>query len=271
MDVPSPAAGVVKDVKVKVGDKVSEGTLDPDAVERAGAAQPQARKPRRVSAGVAQRPPRRLPRRPAAPAAAKPPAAPAPARSRVHRQRRHRMRDARARRGPRRLQRRIPRRRSRHEDGAGRALRDARRRVPQRRLHSVQGAAARRRRDGRGDGRWPITASRSAAPQIDPAKLAAWKNKVVGKLTGGLAGMAKARKVEVVRGIGTFVDPHHLEVEITEGRARQTTGAKKVVPLRQGDHRRRLAVDPAAVRARGSAHPRFHRRARSRARPEAAC
>src|SRR5881227_2986219 len=40
-------------------------------------------------------------------------------------------------------------------------------------------------------------------PSFDAAKLKAWKNKVVGKLTGGLAGMAKARKVEVVRGIGT--------------------------------------------------------------------
>ena len=66
-------------------------------------------------------------------------------------------------------------------------------------------------------------------PKVDPAKLIAWKDKVVGKLTGGLAGMAKARKVEVVRGIGRFVDPHHLEVELTEGDGKSTTGAKKVV------------------------------------------
>src|SRR5204863_1269031 len=38
------------------------------------------------------------------------------------------------------------------------------------------------------------------APTVDLDKLRDWKNKVVGKLTGGLAGMAKARKVEVVRG-----------------------------------------------------------------------
>src|SRR5439155_27218615 len=49
-------------------------------------------------------------------------------------------------------------------------------------------------------------------PQVDLAKLLAWKNKVVGKLTGGLGGMAKARKVEVVRGNGIFLDPNHLEV-----------------------------------------------------------
>jgi dihydrolipoamide dehydrogenase len=67
------------------------------------------------------------------------------------------------------------------------------------------------------------------APQIDLDKLRGWKEKVVGKLTGGLGGMAKSRKVEVVRGIGQFLDPHHLEVELTEGPAQAKTGAKKVV------------------------------------------
>jgi len=51
-----------------------------------------------------------------------------------------------------------------------------------------------------------------AAPQIDIDALRAHKEKVVGKLTTGLAGMAKARKVEVVRGVGQFVDAHHLAV-----------------------------------------------------------
>jgi dihydrolipoamide dehydrogenase len=66
-------------------------------------------------------------------------------------------------------------------------------------------------------------------PQIDLAKLLGWKNKVVGKLTGGLAGMAKARKVDVVRGYGMFVDPHHIEVEVTDGAGQDKTGAKKVI------------------------------------------
>jgi len=56
------------------------------------------------------------------------------------------------------------------------------------------------------------------APQVDLAKLRAFKDKVVAKLTGGLAGMAKARKVTVVQGIGTFADPHHLAVETKDGR-----------------------------------------------------
>ena len=71
------------------------------------------------------------------------------------------------------------------------------------------------------------------APQVDLDKLRGWKDKVVGKLTGGLTGMAKARKVEVVRGLGQFLDPHHLEVELTEGPSQGKTGAKKVIKFAQ--------------------------------------
>jgi len=70
-------------------------------------------------------------------------------------------------------------------------------------------------------------------PKVDLDKLRAWKDKVVGKLTGGLGGMAKARKVEVVRGIGQFLDPHHLEVELTDGPGQAKTGAKKIVKFAQ--------------------------------------
>jgi dihydrolipoamide dehydrogenase len=71
------------------------------------------------------------------------------------------------------------------------------------------------------------------APAVDLDKLRAWKSKVVGKLTGGLGGMAKARKVEVVRGIGQLLDPHHLEVELTEGTGQAKTGTKQVVKFAQ--------------------------------------
>ncbi len=67
------------------------------------------------------------------------------------------------------------------------------------------------------------------APQIDLTALRGWKDKVVGKLTGGLAGMAKSRKVDVVRGVGQFLDAHHVEVELTMGPAQDKTGEKKVV------------------------------------------
>ena len=72
-----------------------------------------------------------------------------------------------------------------------------------------------------------------AAPQIDVDKLRAHKAKVVGKLTSGLAGMAKGRKVDIVRGIGAFLDPHHLEVEVTDGSGQDKTGSKKVVKFKQ--------------------------------------
>ncbi|KVT84145.1 dihydrolipoamide dehydrogenase [Burkholderia ubonensis] len=62
-------------------------------------------------------------------------------------------------------------------------------------------------------------------PEIDLDKLRDFKSGVVKKLTTGLAGMAKARKVEVVTGVGAFVDPHHMEV--------QGDGGKKVVKFKQ--------------------------------------
>ena len=68
-----------------------------------------------------------------------------------------------------------------------------------------------------------------AAPQVDIDKLRAHKEKVVGRLTGGLSGMAKGRKVEVVRGYGAFLDAHHIEVEETTGSAQDKTGGKKVI------------------------------------------
>ena len=55
-------------------------------------------------------------------------------------------------------------------------------------------------------------------PQVDLGKLLAHKNKVVGKLTGGLAAMAKMRKVTVVQGTGEFADPHHLKVAMADGK-----------------------------------------------------
>ena len=56
-----------------------------------------------------------------------------------------------------------------------------------------------------------------ASPQVDLAKLRNHKEKVVGKLTGGLAGMAKARKVNVIQGVGKFLDPHHLAITVRNG------------------------------------------------------
>jgi dihydrolipoamide dehydrogenase len=54
---------------------------------------------------------------------------------------------------------------------------------------------------------------RFGKPEIDRDGLRAWKNKVVGKLSGGLAGMARARKVTVLQGVGAFIGPNHLAVK----------------------------------------------------------
>ncbi len=71
------------------------------------------------------------------------------------------------------------------------------------------------------------------APQVDVDKLRAHKGKVVGKLTGGLGAMAKMRKVTVVRGYGNFIDPFHVKVDETAGEGQQTTGNSKTVKFKQ--------------------------------------
>jgi len=55
-------------------------------------------------------------------------------------------------------------------------------------------------------------------PKLDLAKLRAFKDKVVGKLTSGLAGMARARKVTVIQGVGSFEARNVLAVDTKEGK-----------------------------------------------------
>ncbi len=54
-------------------------------------------------------------------------------------------------------------------------------------------------------------------PKIDISKLAAFKNKVIGQLTGGLAGLAKQRNVQIVTGTGKFTSPKTIEVTGQDG------------------------------------------------------
>jgi dihydrolipoamide dehydrogenase len=61
---------------------------------------------------------------------------------------------------------------------------------------------------------------RFGKPEIDIGALRAWKDGVVKRLTGGLAGLAKQRKVTVLEGVGVFMDPHHLEVTAKDGSKR---------------------------------------------------
>ncbi|MDT3736709.1 MAG: dihydrolipoyl dehydrogenase [Denitratisoma sp.] len=104
-----------------------------------------------------------------------------------------------------------------------------------------------------------------AAPKVDLDKLRAHKAKVVTKLTHGLAGMAKARKVDVVRGYGHFLDANRLEVELTQGEGQEKAGGKKVVRFRKciiaaGSSAVRLPFipdDPRIVDSTGALELRF--------------
>ena len=71
------------------------------------------------------------------------------------------------------------------------------------------------------------------APQVNVDQLRGHKEKVISKLTGGLGQMAKMRKVTIVRGYGSFVGAHHLEVEETTGQGQDKTGTKKVVQFKK--------------------------------------
>ncbi|WP_175889168.1 MULTISPECIES: dihydrolipoyl dehydrogenase [Burkholderia] len=70
---------------------------------------------------------------------------------------------------------------------------------------------------------------RYGKPEIDIDALRSFKDGVIHKLTGGLAGMAKVRKVEVIHGTGGFRDPHHLEVALPEGGRKIIRFAKAII------------------------------------------
>lgn len=55
-------------------------------------------------------------------------------------------------------------------------------------------------------------------PEIDIDRLRTWKESVIGKLTKGLKALTKQRKVEVIHGTGKFLTPHLIQVETSEGR-----------------------------------------------------
>jgi len=58
---------------------------------------------------------------------------------------------------------------------------------------------------------------RFSEPEIDIGKLRSWKESVINKLTKGLSVLAKQRQVNVIHGTGKFAGPHLLEVQTSEG------------------------------------------------------
>jgi len=102
-------------------------------------------------------------------------------------------------------------------------------------------------------------------PQIDLERLRAHKDAVVGKLTGGLAGMAKARRVDVIRGYGAFLDSRRIEVELTAGNGQEKTGEKKIIKFDNciiavgsaAVHLPFIPIDPRVVDSTGALELRF--------------
>ena len=203
MEIPAPAAGVVKELKLKVGDKVSEGTLVLmlEAGEDAAAPAPASKTPASVAAPPAAN----------APPPATAPAPPASAnKADIHAE--VEVLGA----GP---------------GGYTAAFRAAdlgKKVVLIERYAALGGVCL-------NVGCIPSKALLHVAkviteagemahagvsfgqPKIDISKLRAWKASVIGKLTKGLAGLARQRKVQVVTGNGEFASPHTVRVETAEG------------------------------------------------------
>jgi dihydrolipoamide dehydrogenase len=66
-------------------------------------------------------------------------------------------------------------------------------------------------------------------PAVDLDKLRDWKESVVRRLTNGLAGLAKQRKVKVVTGYGSFASPNHLEVTGGDDGSRTVVGFEQAI------------------------------------------
>jgi dihydrolipoamide dehydrogenase len=71
------------------------------------------------------------------------------------------------------------------------------------------------------------------APTVNVDMLRGHKEKVITKLTGGLAAMAKMRKVTVVRGYGAFVGANHVTVEETTGTSQEKTGKTQTIAFKK--------------------------------------
>ncbi|HEY4375299.1 MAG TPA: dihydrolipoyl dehydrogenase [Burkholderiales bacterium] len=214
MEIPASEAGTVKELKVKVGDVVNTGSLIL-MLEASGEAQAPA-KPAPAAAPAAQAPAPAVAAAPAAAPAAKPAPAPAPAAA-----------------GP------VPQGDVHAEvlvlgSGPGgytaafRAADLGKKVVLVERYASLGGVCL-------NVGCIPSKALLHAAkviteaqemehngisfgkPKVDIDKLRAWKDNVVGKLTKGIGGMARGRKVTVVEGVGKFTSPNMLVVATKEG------------------------------------------------------
>lgn len=70
-------------------------------------------------------------------------------------------------------------------------------------------------------------------PELNVEKMQAWKNDVIKQLVGGLTGMASQRKIQVVKGTGTFLSP--TEIKVTDGDTEQVVGFDHAI-IAAGSH-----------------------------------
>ena len=71
-----------------------------------------------------------------------------------------------------------------------------------------------------------------AKPSVDVDALRAHKGKGRRQAHRRSRRHGQGRKVEIVRGYGSFLDPHHIEVELTDGKAQDKTGGKEEISSR---------------------------------------
>lgn len=94
---------------------------------------------------------------------------------------------------------------------------------------------------------------RFPAPEIDLEKLRSYKDGVVGRLTGGLAGMAKMRGIEVVQGSAGFESPHSARVSLTAGGTRAISFSHAIIAAgSEPVHLPFLPADPRIVDSTGA-------------------
>ena len=219
MEIPSTHAGVIKELKVKVGDKIGEGSLMLTVEESAGAPAAGAPAPAQAAPATAAPAPAPAAAAPAAPAAAAIPAGSYSGKVDIECE----MMVLGA--GP---------------GGYSAAFRAADLGmntvlieryptlggvclnvgcIPSKALLHVAAVID----ETKGMGKHGVS---FAAPQINLDELRAYKDGVVSKMTGGLNFMAKSRKVNVVNGVGQFVSPNHIEVTAADG-------SKKVIAFQK--------------------------------------
>ncbi|BAN34694.1 dihydrolipoamide dehydrogenase [Sulfuricella denitrificans skB26] len=89
-------------------------------------------------------------------------------------------------------------------------------------------------------------------PKIDIDQIRAWKESVVAKLTGGLGVLAKQRNIQVIHGVGQFVAPHHIRVETAEGEVTVTFDSAIIAAGSQAVKIPTFPIDPRVIDSTGA-------------------